>query len=245
MRFAPFGVVFDRMEPAEALAWLLERDPAAPFDYVVTPNVDHLGRLRARPDLVECYRAAALRLLDSRVLWRLARLCRLDPPPVATGADLVAALLPALDARGARVTLIGLEPDHAAMVRARFPGIGFHHHAPERNFEHDPAAFARARDFVRDHPADCVLFAIGSPRQETLAHAVKLQGQASGLGLCVGAAPLFAIGALRRAPRWMRAAGLEWLWRLAQEPRRLARRYLIDGPPAIASVLAAALRERR
>ncbi len=245
MSFAPFDVVFDRMGLAEVLAWLLGRDPASPFDYVVTPNVDHLGRLRAQPDLVGCYQAAALRLLDSRVLWRLARLCRLDPPPVVTGADLVASLLPALGSRGARVTLIGLEPDHAAMLFARFPRIIFHHHAPARNFEHDPAAFARVRDFVRDHSADCVLFAIGSPRQEMLAHAVKAQGQASGLGLCVGAAPLFVIGALYRAPRWMRIAGLEWLWRLAQEPRRLARRYLIDGPPAIASVLEAAFRERR
>ncbi|MCF3948223.1 WecB/TagA/CpsF family glycosyltransferase [Acidiphilium iwatense] len=245
MNFAPFGVVFDRMTPAETLAWVLDRDPAAPFDYLVTPNVDHLGRLRARPELMGCYRAASLRLLDSRVLWWLMRFCRLDPPPVVTGADLVASLLPALDTRGARVTLIGLEPGHAAMLITRFPGIVFKHHAPARKFEHDPVAFARARDFVRDHPADCVFLAVGSPRQEMLAHAVKVARQASGLGLCVGAAPLFVIGVLRRAPHRMREAGLEWLWRFAQEPRRLARRYLIDGPRVVVRVIAEGLRHRR
>lgn len=242
MSFAPFGLEFDRIGPDEALAFVLARDPAAPFGYVVTPNVDHLGRLRKRPELMDCYRAASLRLLDSQMLWRFARLCRLDPPSVVTGADLLSALLPALDARAARVALIGLAPDRASRLETRFPRIVFAHHEPVPGFEREPVAFARARDFVNDHPSEVTIFAIGSPRQEILAHAVMIEGRARGVGLCVGAAPLFAIGAIRRAPRWMRRVGLEWLWRLVQEPRRLARRYLLAGPPALVAILADGIR---
>ncbi|HEX7389644.1 MAG TPA: WecB/TagA/CpsF family glycosyltransferase [Acidiphilium sp.] len=244
MSLTPFGLEFDRAGPDEALAFALTRDPEAPFGYVVTPNVDHLARLRKQPELMGCYRAASLRLLDSRLLWNLARLLRLDPPPVVTGADLLAALLPVLDARAARVTLIGLASDQASELGARFPRIVLAHHTPPPGFEHDPVAFARARDFVNDHPAEITVFAVGSPRQEMLAHAVKETGQARGIGLCVGVAPLFAIGAIRRAPCWIRRVGLEWLWRLVQEPRRLARRYLLAGPPALVAILTDGFRRR-
>jgi N-acetylglucosaminyldiphosphoundecaprenol N-acetyl-beta-D-mannosaminyltransferase len=50
------------------------------------------------------------------------------------------------------------------------------------------------------------------------------------VGLCIGASVEFLSGAKRRAPRWMQRAGLEWLYRLLSEPRRLWRRYLVKGP---------------
>ena len=74
---------------------------------------------------------------------------------------------------------------------------------------------------------DVLAIGLGAPKQELwiAAHRRELQ---FGVALCIGAAIDFAAGAVERAPRWMQAGGLEWLFRLAQEPRRLWKRYLVD-----------------
>jgi exopolysaccharide biosynthesis WecB/TagA/CpsF family protein len=236
--FAPFGLRFDRLGPAAALAFVLRWDRSRPFGYVVTPNVDHLGRLRRGGDLRTAYDDAALCLLDSRVAAGLARVCGAAPPPVVTGADLLAAAMPALAARGARVAVVGLDAAAMDAFAARHPGVDFTHAEPARGFEHDEAALGAVVDFIERARADCTILAVGSPRQEVLAQAVRRRGRAVGIGLCVGAAPLFLSGALRRAPAPLRAAGLEWAWRLMREPARLARRYLIDGPPVLLALAA-------
>ena len=81
------GVGFAGLGSDGVLERLAARPPAAPFVYVVTPNADHLNRLLSRPDLRALCDAAALRLLDSRVVARLARL-----RPGVTGSDLTASL---------------------------------------------------------------------------------------------------------------------------------------------------------
>ena len=115
------------------------------------------------------------------------------------------------------------------------------HCDPPFGFERDPAALETVVRFVIDHPARLVFLALGSPKQEILAAAIKASNRAVGLGLCIGASLDFLTGAQRRAPRWMQLAGLEWLYRLLSEPRRLARRYLLDAPRIIGLLL----RERR
>lgn len=240
-RFAPFGIGFARLDAEVAQDFVMSHGRAVPFAYVVTPNVDHLGRVRRLPALRTAYDEAALRLLDSRVVAALARLCGATPPPVVTGADLLAAVMPRLEARAARVAVVGLDAAAIAALGARYPRLEFVHMEPQRGFEHDGTAFRMACDFVIEARADCTILAVGSPRQELLAQAVRRSGEAVGIGLCVGAAPLFLAGALRRAPAMLRRAGLEWAWRLLHEPERLARRYLIEGPP----VLAALVREFR
>jgi UDP-N-acetyl-D-mannosaminuronic acid transferase (WecB/TagA/CpsF family) len=72
--------------------------------------------------------------------------------------------------------------------------------------------------------------AIGSPQQEIIAQRLKERGIARGLALCVGASINFLTGIEKRAPLWMREAGLEWLYRLTKNPRRLWKRYLVRGP---------------
>ncbi len=89
---------------------------------------------------------------------------------------------------------------------------------------------ARAVRFVIDNPARFVFLAVGSPRQEMLAAAIKATGAARGTGLCIGASLEFLAGAIPRAPGFMQRAGNEWLHRLLVDPRRLGRRYLLDNP---------------
>src|SRR5262249_44189247 len=111
------------------------------------------------------------------------------------------------------------------------------HYDPPRGFERDPAALRAAVEFVLAHPARFVFLAVGSPRQEILAAQIQATGRARGVGLCVGASLEFLAGAQRRAPAWMQHTDLEWLYRLTRDPRRLARRYLVDGPAILPLLL--------
>ena len=238
------GLDFDALSQAEALHLIAARPAGAPFAYVVTPNADHLVRLSRNPATYQpLYDGAWLRLLDSRVVRRLARLLGLAAPPVVTGSDLTAALVRDAAAAGEWVTILGLTRDEAQELAVR-TRLRFMHHDPRIGFENYPDSFEEALRFIEDNPARLVFLAVGSPRQEIVARALAARGIAVGTGLCVGASLEFLAGTERRAPLLVQKAGLEWAWRLAQNPQRLWRRYLVDDP-AILRLLWREARSRR
>ena len=97
-------------------------------------------------------------------------------------------------------------------------------------FANDPASVEAALNFIEAaSPFRFCLLAVGSPRQEMLAHRLAQRNRSSGMALCIGASIDFLTGGERRAPRWMQSCSLEWLYRLSQNPRRLAHRYLVRG----------------
>jgi exopolysaccharide biosynthesis WecB/TagA/CpsF family protein len=85
-------------------------------------------------------------------------------------------------------------------------------------------------DFVEREAPDITFLAIGAPQSELVAHRLAKRGRARGVALCIGASIEFLSGVRRRAPHWMQRAGLEWAFRLLSEPRRLWRRYVVEGP---------------
>jgi exopolysaccharide biosynthesis WecB/TagA/CpsF family protein len=233
-RIRLLGLDFADLAPEAVLAALAARPAEAPFAYLVTPNADHLIRLARDPGLLPLYADAALRLLDSRVVARLARLLGLRVPAVVPGSDLTAAMFGRGPiAPGEPVTVLGGSATTAAALRDRFGLTRLVHHNPPMGFDRDPAALETALEFVEANPARFTFLAVGSPRQEVVAQALVRRGRARGVGLCIGASLLFLTGAERRAPRLVQRAGLEWAWRLAQDPRRLARRYLVDDPAVL------------
>lgn len=231
------GLDFADLDAEAAAAWLAARRKDAPFGYVVTPNADHLVRLARDPALAALYDGALLRLLDSRVVALLAWALRLPSPHVAPGSDVTAMLLARHLRPGEPITIIGLRAAWLPSLIARCGLAPPAHHDPPMGFEHDPAAFAECVAFVLAHPARFVFLAVGSPRQEKLAAAVAASAGATGVGLCIGASLEFLAGAKPRAPRWMQRAGLEWLFRLSDDPRRLGLRYLRDSPRVLRLLL--------
>lgn len=231
------GVDFADLTATAAAEVIGARPKLATFAYVVTPNADHLVRLARDPALRPAYQGAWLRLLNSRVVAGLGSLCGLTVPRVATGSDLTALLLQRCIHPGERVTIIGMRPAWLAGLIERCGLAPPAHHDPPMGFDRDPAAFAEAVSFVIAHPARFVFLAVGSPRQERLAAAVAATGRATGTGLCIGASLAFLAGAERRAPSWMQHQGLEWMFRLASDPRRMARRYLVDSPRILPMLL--------
>jgi exopolysaccharide biosynthesis WecB/TagA/CpsF family protein len=197
------------------------------FGYVVTPNVDHLIRLNDSPQFRSLYAAASYVLLDSRMLAKLLRLFRRQHIPVCTGSDLTRVLFERVIQAEDRIVLIGASGEQAQALRQRYGLQRLAHYNPPMGFIHDADEVERCLAFAETwSPSRFTLLAVGSPQQEMLAHALQQRGRAHGLALCVGASIDFLTGAERRAPQWMQQSGLEWLYRMAQNPSRLARRYL-------------------
>ena len=244
-----FGVGYTPLDLDAALARIAARPAGSPFAYVVTPNAQHvvvLNREAARLGPVY-HDSAWLCLCDSQVVRRLAGLAG-TPLPLCAGSDLTVAMFARALAPGDALTVIGCEADVVASLRAAYPAQRFQHHNPPMGYEHDEAAVMACIRFVEQHPARYVFFATGSPRSELLAARIAARGLAVGTGLCIGSSLHFLTGARQRAPRWVCELGLEWLFRLMQEPRRLWRRVVFDSLPlfryAAPALLARALGRR-
>jgi exopolysaccharide biosynthesis WecB/TagA/CpsF family protein len=201
----------------------------APFAYVATPNVDHVVGLSREPARRTLYDRAWLTLNDSRVLQALARRAKLDLP-VAAGSDLAERLFDCVIDRHEPITIIGGDDLSIASLKQRYRLRDVRWHRPPMNLRADPPALVRAAAFAAAQPSRFTFICVGAPQQEMIAYAITRHGGAVGVGLCVGAALDFLSGRAERAPRWMRAAGLEWLHRLVRQPARLWRRYLVTGP---------------
>lgn len=220
---------FDRVTPDQAFARLNDTAHGAPFRFFVTPNVDHLVRLERDPRFAALYARADLTVCDSRVLELLARAAG-ETVDAAPGADLTERLLADAVDPDEPVVIIGGSRAVVDAVRARYALTDVRWYDAPMGLAHKPEAVADCAAFVAANPARFVFICVGSPQQELVAAACLDRGDCTGVGLCVGASLDFLAGAARRAPLWVRRARLEWLHRLSQEPRRLWRRYLIDGP---------------
>lgn len=224
------GLPFEPMETAEAVRRLAVAAAARPPLFsVVTPNADHRVRLEREPELWPLYRAAGLLLNDSRVLARLARFDGIALP-ASPGADVVAGLFETVIRPDEPVVIIGGVEEDIRVLQSRFGLTDVRWHQPPHGLRRNPAAIDTAAAFMAANPARFHFLCVGSPQQEIVAAAAKARGDARGVAICCGASLEFLSGRVARAPQWMQAAGLEWLFRLAAQPRRLARRYLVDGP---------------
>lgn len=201
------------------------------YGFVVTPNVDHVIRHHQDSQFRGLYSQATYVLLDSRFLARTVGLVKRQVLRVCLGSDLTTAMLSSIIAPSDKVVLVGCTAQQAQILRDRYGLQALHHIDPPMNLIRDPNAVeACLCEIEALAPFRFCFLAVGSPQQELIAHKLKERGKARGLALCIGAAINFLTGVERRAPRWMQGAGLEWLYRLSVNPRRLWKRYLIRGP---------------
>jgi N-acetylglucosaminyldiphosphoundecaprenol N-acetyl-beta-D-mannosaminyltransferase len=162
-------------------------------------------------------------------------------PERVTGASLILSLTQAAAQEGRSVYLLGGAAGVPEQARAalchRYPTlIVAGAEAPPLGFDGTAAGIDAVCARVAAAAPDIVYVGLGFPKQERLIARLAPAVPSSWFVGC-GAAISFAAGTLRRAPRWMQQAGLEWLFRLASEPRRLAHRYLIDDVPCAALLL--------
>jgi N-acetylglucosaminyldiphosphoundecaprenol N-acetyl-beta-D-mannosaminyltransferase len=207
---------------------------------VYTPNVDHIVTLERNARFRDVYTRASLSFADGvPVLWA-SWLLRPVLPEKLSGSDMMLPLARLAGREGWRVYLLGGSPGAAAIAAEKLRAqcgtnvVGVDD-AMIRIGDRSPEQRAIV-ERIRAARPDLLLVALGAPKQEFWIdeHAAEV-GAAVCLG--VGASVDFVAGTMKRSPRWMSKVGLEWTYRLAQEPRRLWRRYLIDDPRFLAVVL--------
>ncbi len=204
----------------------LERGQQVRLSYVNA----HTLTLAARDDrLKQALLSSDLVLNDGIGVELAARMRGAHFPENLNGSDFNARLLELAAEHRWRVYLLGAQPgvSEAAAARARdaYPGLpiaGTAHGYTDR----DPAEVAAQ---VRERQADVLMVAMGNPDQELWLED-QLGPSGARLGVAVGAFLDFTAGRVPRAPAWMNRLGIEWCFRLAQEPRRLAGRYLVGIP---------------
>jgi N-acetylglucosaminyldiphosphoundecaprenol N-acetyl-beta-D-mannosaminyltransferase len=228
------GLRFYLSSQADALKLIVEQSGAS-YRYVVTPNAyDVVSAHKASGQMLPIFRDAWLSVCDSRIVRALGRLDGLSLPLI-TGSDLVAALLSELNGRGRRraskrVLIVGPPWGTETSLRALFPNLNFEvMPAPSALSQNAELRLAVARACL-NRQWDIALLCVGFPAQGMIARQLAELGCKSGVALCVGASIDFLTGVQTRAPLWMRRRGLEWAYRLATQPRRLWRRYLIESP---------------
>jgi N-acetylglucosaminyldiphosphoundecaprenol N-acetyl-beta-D-mannosaminyltransferase len=240
-----FGIPIHALTMGEAVDRVLtwSRQPLAErCRYVVTPNVDHVVTYAGHPTLRAAYAGASLILADGAPVVLASRLLGKPLPERVAGSDLVPALFAQATASHVsagnapseplRVFLLGAAPGVGERARVRIEEewggvrvVGTL--SPPIGFEHSDAENQKILAAVADVQPDVVLLGLGAPKQEVWIHRHCEQMQAK-VVLCIGATIDFLAGERKRAPRWMQQMGLEWVHRLANEPGRLAKRYLRD-----------------
>lgn len=234
----------DRLKFAEAVEAVLELVAAGRGGAVFTPNVDHVVLAEDDEAFRAAYGRASLSLADGMPLLWAARLLGRPLPDKISGSDLTPALLEEAARRGLRVYLLGAGPGIAERAAEVLRGRGVQIAGIDAPMVRDPRDAAECAPIaarLRAARADLALVAFGAPKQELLID--RLRPATSTVLLGVGATLDFIAGSIPRAPRWMSEHGLEWLYRLAREPRRLWRRYLVRDP-RFAWIVARALRGR-
>ena len=234
-RIELFGVQIDPLRMDEAVGQVLvwSAEPASRCHYVVTPNVDHVVMLQEHAGLQAAYREAGLVLVDGApVLWS-SRLLRRPVPERVAGSDLVPALFNATNVnRPLRVFLLGaatgVAERAATNIHMKWPAvIVAGTYSPPLGFERDERETAAILARIAEAQPDVLVVGLGAPKQELWVHQHHQQIAAK-VALCVGATIDFLAGEKSRAPLWMQRVGLEWAYRVASEPQRLAKRYAKD-----------------
>jgi len=209
---------------------------------LASANLDHVYRFDGESELFRTDdQGQWLVLLDGMPLvWATRRRTGQRWEQLA-GSDLLPALLGLCEGRGARVGFVGgndeLRERLPGALRARWPRLAVAGHwTPEREVvEDDDASRALARELA-DHDVELLVVGLGKPRQERW---VARHGAATGARVTAafGASTEFIAGVQQRCPEPLSRVGAEWAFRLYKDPRRLARRYLAEGPVALTRVV--------
>lgn len=214
---------------------------------LATINLAHLVKLRSSPEFRHAYTMQDFVVADGNPIVWLGSLAgtKLD---LIAGSDMVIPLARLAAETGAKLALLGSTPaalDGAAEVLVKqIPTLHIVAKlSPPMGFDPNSSAADGLLDEVAASGAGLCFLALGAPKQEILAARGRIRTPAIGFA-SIGAGLDFLAGTQTRAPKWMRAIAMEWIWRLGTDPTRLAWRYA-QCFPILAGHIYAALRHRR
>lgn len=216
-------------ETLDAIDSLIKEDNCS---YVVTPNVDHIVQLEKDEELKRVYENASLILTDGKPLIWISNWYKTPIKEKISGSDLFPRVCELAAKKGYTMYLLGAAEgvaDKAAKnLMDKYKGLNIvGTYSPPFGFEKDKVELKKIERQIQEVHPDILIVGLGCPKQEKyMYHHCKELDVPISFGL--GASIDFEAGNIKRAPRWMSEHGLEWLYRITQDPKRLAKRYLVD-----------------
>ncbi len=229
------GVTFHAVSEAECVSLVFLELGNGQGGWIVTANLDHLRRCQGGSDYAELISKADLVVADGMPIVWASSLQGTPLPGRVAGSDLVSSLARQAMIDDRSLFLLGGDPGTAEaageVLTERNPGLRLAGcFSPRHGFEKRAADQQEIERRLRDSQPDIVYVALGSPKQEFLIERYRsLLPGAWWIG--VGISFSYLADRLKRPPMWLRRTGGEWVMRLVQEPRRMSRRYLMEGVP--------------
>ena len=201
---------------------------------VFTPNVDHLIKLQKDQEFFDAYSVADYKLCDSKILIYASRFLGTPIKEKVSGSD----FFPAFyhhhkNNKNIKIFLLGAAKGVASKAQENINSkvrrnmiVGAH--SPSFEFHRDEKECLRIVEMINKSKATVLAIGVGAPKQEKWIYKYKDCLPNIQIFLAIGATIDFEAGNIKRSPEWMSDLGLEWLYRLISEPRRLWKRYLIE-----------------
>ena len=224
----PFGLSLSTDSAREIITSAVKQPPAEGVALVVTPNIDHIAAIRRSPALARAYDMAARVVCDGWPVQLYARFCGLQIARV-TGCEITSELMclaPYPTPQRLYFVVDCAATEQAVTIWGMRNGVTTCVTVPPFGFDKDAAYCRWLAGSIKTHGTTVLVMAVGAPRSEVFVHTYRAALPRC-WAFCVGQAVKIELGLVRRAsPRWQ-SAGLEWLWRLFQEPSRLTKRYVL------------------
>ena len=231
-----FGANIDLLNMQDTVSLINEwmEQPQKQCRFVVTPNVDHIVKFQTDVGLQAAYEQAALVVTDGKPIVWSANFLGVNIPGTVPGSDLVPAIFDYAQTNNKLLTvfLLGAMPGVAdrarEMIHATWPMVKVVGTlSPDFGFDKNTTVSKAICETINASGADLLVLGLGAPKQELwiTQYAAEISVK---VALCVGATIDFIAGEKSRAPVWMQKIGMEWLHRIRSEPRRLAKRYMVD-----------------
>ena len=200
--------------------------------YIVTPNLDHIVMLETDKEFAEIYSNADLILADGKPLIWISKLLKKPIKEKISGSDFFPRMCNMCADKGYSIFILGAAEgvaDKAAEnLCNKFNGLKIAGtYSPPFGFEKDEKELEKINSIVNCGFPDVLAVSLGSPKGEKFLYRHLAEYEVS-LGISIGATIDFEAGNVKRAPKWMSEIGLEWLFRITQEPKRLIKRYWND-----------------
>ncbi|MFR7590521.1 MAG: WecB/TagA/CpsF family glycosyltransferase [Longibaculum sp.] len=200
--------------------------------YVVTPNSDIVVKMQDDQELKKICDNADLILTDGQIVVKLAKYLGNPIKERVCMTDFVWDVFDLAIEKNYKVFLFGGKEDvldrATANIKAKLPNLNIvDSYSPPFRFENNEKQLNEANERIRKSCADILIVFLGCPKQEKFIYYNKDKYQVP-ISITMGGCVDFIAGGVKRAPKWMQEAGLEWFYRFLQEPKRMFKRYFID-----------------
>jgi N-acetylglucosaminyldiphosphoundecaprenol N-acetyl-beta-D-mannosaminyltransferase len=239
---------FDPLTETQTVDAVLAKLRGGRGGWIATVNVDILRQYLRDREIRRAVDDADIVVADGMPLVWASRVAGTPLPERVAGSSLIWTLTQAAGAADASVYLLGGTPagveDTARALSDHVPDLRVAGTwSPPFGHEDDEEELRRIDQQVTEAKPDIVFIGIEFAKARRLAERLLVHNPHTWF-ICCGISFSFVTGEVRRAPAWMQRIGAEWLHRLAQEPRRLFRRYMVDGLPVVAHLFGDAVRRR-